>query len=149
MPYNEHVQGAAGINYAAERLTSRAPSGRGSFTSFGASGAATSTPLLEAFEGDAVRIHVLVASGEQPHVFTVEGHRWEFERGLVGTNLVSSRAIGPLEAWTVELLGGAGPAGDYVYGDHREPYRAAGLWGLLRIHAGDTAVDGLRRLPPP
>jgi hypothetical protein len=38
---------------------------------------------------------------------------------------------------TLQLAGGAGgPAGlpaDYEYGDHREPYREAGLWGEFSV----------------
>jgi hypothetical protein len=65
--------------------------------------------------------------------------------------LVSSIQLGGLEAMTIDLEGGAGgPArlpGDYLYGDHREPYREAGLWGLLRVREPCAADEGLRPLP--
>lgn len=47
--------------------------------------------------------------------------------------------------------GGAGGTaqlpGDYLYGDHREPYREAGRWGILRVLPADAeADDGLLHL---
>jgi hypothetical protein len=51
--------------------------------------------------------------------------------------------IGALEAITLIPQTGAGGAaalpGDYLYGDHREPYREAGLWGFLRVYAPHAA----------
>src|SRR5207244_13614811 len=35
-----------------------------------------STPIMEAFQGEAVKIHVLVPFSEQSHVFSLEGHTW-------------------------------------------------------------------------
>ena len=35
--------------------------------------------------------------------------------------------------------------GDYLYGDHREPYREAGLWGVFRVRARGEAADGQLR----
>src|SRR5205085_151577 len=96
-----------------------------------------STPLLQAYAGDAVRIHVFVPSSEQSHVFSVEGHEWPQEPGRAGTNRLSAVQVGSVEAITLLLDDGAGgPAhlpGDYLYGDHREPFRDAGLWGLFRV----------------
>jgi hypothetical protein len=55
--------------------------------------------------------------------------------------------LGGLEAVTIALV--AGPddlSGDYLYGDHREPYRQAGLWGLLRVYARDDPRADVRPL---
>ena len=38
--------------------------------------------------------------------------------------------------------------GDYLYGDHREPYREAGIWGLFRVYPLDADLATLRHLPP-
>ena len=124
MPYAEQVQGPVGINYKAEPLSR---SGRGVVQGD------PSTPLLEARPGDAVRVHILAPASEQAHVFSIEGHRWPFEPGRAGTPLISSMQIGALDSLTIEFA--AGPPGDYLYGDHREPYREAGLWGLFRVYA--------------
>ena len=42
------------------------------------------------------------------------------------------------------IEGGAGAPGDYIYGDHREPYREAGLWGVFRVQS-----TGRRWVSPP
>jgi hypothetical protein len=49
--------------------------------------------------------------------------------------------IGALDAVTAVFAAAPpGLSGDYLYGDHREPYREAGLWGLFRVYAqGDGA----------
>ena len=87
------------------------------------------TLIMEAFAGDAVRVHVLVPFSEQAHIFTMEGHQWPWEPGRIGTDLLASVQVGGLEALTIKLAFGAGGRtgmpGDYWYGDHREPYREA------------------------
>ena len=96
-----------------------------------------------------MQIHVLAPASEQAHVFSIEGHRWPFEAGRPGTPLVSSTQLGALDALTLRLVAGSGgmPA-DYLYGDHREPYRQAGLWGLLRVYApGSDSPPRLMTLP--
>jgi len=140
MPYTTRVDPPVGLNYEAAPLAE---------TSLGAAArAGPPTPQLRAFVGDAIKIHAIGAASEQAQVFSVEGHRWPQELGRAGTNLLSSVQLGGLEVANVSLDGGAGGparlAGDYIYGDHREPYREAGLWGMFRVLAGGGA---LRRLP--
>ena len=121
MPYAEHVAGVVGLSYHASPLS-------------GGEYRDSKTPTLEALAGDPVRVHVLAPYGEQAHVFTIEGHRWPLEPGRPGSSLLSSVQVGPLEAVTMMIEGGAGAPGDYIYGDHREPYREAGLWGVFRVN---------------
>lgn len=144
MPYTTKVQGEVGLNYrTAARAEGPARTGVG---------LDPPTPIMEAFAGDAVKVHVLAPWSEQTQVFSVEGHRWPFEPGRAGTNLLSSVTVGGMEAITAELDGGAGGserlAGDYVYGNHRLPYREAGQWGIFRVrHPGRGDGAGLRVLP--
>jgi hypothetical protein len=81
---------------------------------------------------------VLAPASEQGHVISVEGHRWPVEPGRAGTALRASQQLGALAALTLVPEGGAGgldgQPGDYLYGDHREPYREAGLWGTFRVY---------------
>lgn len=150
MPYTQQVQGVLGLNYSVEpfskRLAELNDTSKVYWTNIHGDPA---TPLLEAFAGDPVRLDVLVPYSEQSHVFTVEGHEWEFEPGLRGTRLLSSIQIGGLEAITLDLTAGGDEQvqlpGDYVYGDHREPYREAGLWGIFRVFA--TGSDKTRLMP--
>jgi hypothetical protein len=58
--------------------------------------------------------------------------------------------VGPLEAVTLLPSGGAvgalGLPDDYLCGDHRGPYREAGLWGLIRVYAPVAGGIALRPL---
>lgn len=146
MPYTEHVSGVVGLNYRAEPLGRRSKdSGQ------------PATPLLEALAGDLVKIHLLLPWSEQVQVFSLENHRWPLEPGRRDSNLLSSSQVGGMEALTLTLSEGAGGRGrlpgDYLYGDHREPHREAGLWGIFRVHDPHAAGSGLRPLswdsPPP
>lgn len=153
MPYHEQVQGVVGLNYRAEPLPRRLARNRDSSQLFmAAAHGDPATPILEAQVGDAVRIHVLVPFSEQAHVFSVESHQWPLEPGRVGSDRLGSIHVGSLETTTLVLEGGAGGQlglpGDYLYGDHREPYRDAGLWGIFRVHPPDTQVAGLQPLHP-
>ena len=151
MPYATQVRGVAAVNYTAEPLSERLavdPDTGALFSS--AVHGDPATPLLEAYAGDPVRIRVLAPWSEQAQVFSVEGHRWPVEPTREGTPLVSSVKLGGLEALTLNLDGGAGGpsrlVGDYLYGNHREPYREAGQWGLLRVRQPGSG-GALRALP--
>ncbi|MFQ5794831.1 MAG: multicopper oxidase domain-containing protein [Candidatus Bipolaricaulia bacterium] len=152
MPYSEHVQGVVGLNYRAESLLTRLAENEDTSSIFhsGAHGD-PATPIMEAFVGDAVKIHVLVPFSEQAHVFTLEGHQWPLEPDRSGSDLLSSIQVGGLEAISIVPVHGAGGRvglpGDYLYGDHREPYREAGLWGLFRVYEPSAAGAKLRPLP--
>jgi hypothetical protein len=69
---------------------------------------------------------------------------------MTGTTHVDSVAITGLESITAIPLGGAGGEaqlpGTYEFGDHREPYREAGMTGTLVVHPRCTPVAGLDAL---
>ena len=79
-----------------------------------------------------MRLHVMVPYSEQAQVFSIEGHEWPLEPGLTGSNLLSAVQVGALEDITIVIESGVGGRsalpGDYLYGNHREPFREAGLW---------------------
>jgi hypothetical protein len=143
MPYAEHVKGAVGLNYRAEPLRERLKNSGDASRIF-------RTPLLEAFAGDLVKIRLFIPWSEQAQVFSLEGHRWPLEPGRQGSNLLSSILVGGMEALTLTLTDGAGGSGrlpgDYLYSDHREPYREAGLWGIFRVHDVHATTARLRPL---
>ncbi len=70
---------------------------------------------------------------------------------MLGSTLVDSVALGGLESITVVPEGGAGGVdqrpGTYWLGDHREPYREAGLSGRLVVHPRCGDDVSLARLP--
>src|SRR5262249_44855476 len=111
MPYTTRVAGALGINYQL------APPGKGGFApelaiapGGGGKPELPKTPVLEAFAGESVRVHVVGASSEQNQVFSIEGHEWPAVSGLDGSTRLSSIQFGGLEAVTLDLPAG-GDAG--------------------------------------
>ena len=134
MPYLHVVLGAQGISYQ------HASTGLGD----------PPTPLLEAYVGDPLRLHVLSPVSEQAQAFALDGHRWPLEPGRRGSAVVAAVAVAGHEAVTVQPLGGAGgeghKPGDYVYSDTRAPYRDAGMWGVLRVYPRG-AHTALRTFP--
>lgn len=149
MPYTQQVQGVVGMNYQFEPFQKRIDKLNDLSKIFwSAIHGDPTTPLIEAFAGDPVKLHVLVPYSEQAHVFTVEGHEWQLEPGLRGTRILSSIQVGGLEAISIWLDSAGGQLrlpGDYVYGDHREPFRQAGLWGLFRVYP--PGATGVKLLP--
>jgi hypothetical protein len=147
MPYTTEVTGPAAINYQTAPLEERLDEDEDTSNVFRSTEehGDPETPLLEAYAGEAIAIHVLAPSSEQSQVFTIEGHEWPFEPQRTGSDLLSAVQLGGLEAITIQPDGGAGgrtaAAGDYLYGNHREPYREAGQWGLLRVHSPDDPAS--------
>ncbi|MEE8157767.1 MAG: hypothetical protein V3T78_00150, partial [Dehalococcoidia bacterium] len=152
MPYTEQVESVVGLNYTAEPLQKRLETDKDTSKVFSSEvHGDPATPIIEAFVGDTLKIHALVPFSEQAQVFTLEGHQWPLEPARPGSDLLSSVQIGGLEAISIEPIYGAGGRvglpGDYLYGDHREPYRVAGLWGFFRVHAVGSDEGGLLSLP--
>ena len=151
MPYSQEVAGVAALNYRAEPLAARLEADPDPGRVFRSDvHGDPSTPMLEAYVGDPVKVHVMVPFSEQNHVFTIEGHRWRLEPRMEGSDLLSSSQIGATETLNIELEDGAGgplgAPGDYLYGDHRLPYREAGLWGLFRVYDQEDTNATLSRL---
>ena len=148
MPYRDRVRGVVGLNYTAEPLEKRLKENIDTSKVFRSDVHGNpATPVMESFLGDPLKIHFILPSSEQNQVFTLEGHQWPLEPGMPGSDLLSSVQVGALEAITIVPEYGAGGRagfpGDYLYGNHREPYRGAGLWGIFRVHAPEAADTGL------
>jgi hypothetical protein len=147
MPYRRAVRGTTGLSYRSAPLAPRLERDPDTAAAFRSDvHGDPPTPVLTARTGDPMRLHVVVPVSEQARVVGVDGHRWPVEPGRRGTTSVSAALVGALEAVTLRLEGGAGPPGDYVYGDQRAPWTEAGLWGLLRVLPQD-ADGGPRALP--
>ncbi|MCH8061437.1 MAG: multicopper oxidase domain-containing protein [Chloroflexi bacterium] len=153
MPYRKDIEGVLGMNYWTEPL-----SALDSVVNRGGSGIESSlhlpafnTPTMQAFLGDPIRVHVLVPYSQQSQVFSIEGHRWPFEPGRLGSDVLDSVKIGGLEALTLRIAEGAGGPGalpgDYIYGNHRGPYREAGMWGIFRVYGMFDAGAPILRIP--
>ncbi|QSB16512.1 hypothetical protein JQS43_09665 [Natronosporangium hydrolyticum] len=95
------------------------------------------TPVFRARAGDRVVFRIGIGASDHLHSVTISGHAFPLEPGITGSQLMASRTLTAgqsLDAW---LVGGAGGtrayAGDYAYRDSRQPWTAAGLWGVFRV----------------
>ncbi|MFD5269962.1 hypothetical protein [Streptomyces sp. NPDC058335] len=94
------------------------------------------TPVFRANTKDPVVFRVGVGASDQVHSFTVSGHAFPLEPGMAGSQMMSARTITAGETLDARLgpAGGRfGYTGDYVFADARQPFAAAGMWGILRI----------------
>ncbi|MBI2852829.1 MAG: hypothetical protein HYX84_06995 [Chloroflexi bacterium] len=141
MPYLIDVKGNRGINYRAEPFTERLEVDSAMsrvFTTENVSGHRDPrTTLIQVTVGDPVQLHVIGAFGNHPHVFAIDGHRFPFDVSRPNAMNLSARAFGTLDHIDAVLEGGAGgllgAPGDYLYGDRRNPFLEAGLWGIMRV----------------
>jgi hypothetical protein len=126
MPYPIKVDGLTLVNYKnAGRRTE-------DFTGN------VATPLLQAYVGDPMKIHVLSTPGsEQPHVFRAGGLSWLRDPYQMGSQEVAEQGLAPFQGIDVHLIGGSGgrgsQTGDFFYGDNRRPFTEGGMWGILRV----------------
>lgn len=146
MPYTTQVEGPSFVNY---RSAPR-PDDASAFST--AANGDPSTPILQAYAGDPVKVHAVGAPGnEQPQVFGMGGLPFPVDPNIPHSNEVSSANLGAWETIDTELIGGAGgrarTTGDFFYGDVRRPFTTAGSWGLLRVLSDPSCpiqpLDGL------
>jgi hypothetical protein len=84
-----------------------------------------------------------IGASDQFHVFNVGGHVFPQDPNLWNggsdrrSQLLPARSFTAGETAEIELVGGAGgtthATGDYLYGDLRQPFTEAGLWGIFRV----------------
>ncbi len=155
MPYPSEVSGPALVNH---RSAPRPPDTATQFSS--ALHGDPETPLLQAYAGDAVRVHALGAPGnEAPHVLSLGGQAFSIDPLVPHANELGSRILGPRQAYDFSIEGGAGgrnhAVGDFFYGDLRRAFTEAGMWGLMRVlpNSGCNQTAPIRslacRLPAP
>ncbi|MBI3241383.1 MAG: IPT/TIG domain-containing protein [Chloroflexi bacterium] len=147
MPYPADVDGPALINYRTAGIRQDDANMFSSLT-YGD----PTTPLLRAYAGDPVKVHVLGApASEQVHVFTLGGMSWPGDMYVHNASQWQNRAVGPWEKIDILVSGGAGGVaqvpGDYFYGDIRRPFTQAGMWGLFRVLTNTCATSGIAGLP--
>ncbi len=140
MPYRAEVRGLRGINYKALPVAERKAVGVADDDVF-KNRTQTDDPrttLIQTTSGDPVRLHVIGGPGHQPHVFSLDGHRFPFDPGRSDLMKLASRLFGPMTTIDAALEGGAGggmctPGGDFMYNDRRGPFLESGLWGIMRV----------------
>ena len=141
MPYPDAVKTPTWLNYASAGGRSLDAS---QFSSLVHGDPAT--PLLQAYTGDAMRVHVIGApGGEQIQVFNLGGHTWAWDGSINRAEQLANQNFGPLSSIDAHVRGGAGSPGDYFYGNLRRPFTDTGQWGLLRVYpAGAGPIRALR-----
>ncbi len=101
------------------------------------------TPLLRAYEGDRVKVRMLMGAHEEGHNFTIHGLKWRQGPDDPNSSWRNSQMNGISEFFDFEvgLLPEVGPDGrgtaDYLY----QPSAAVdgqwnGMWGILREYVG-------------
>ena len=148
MPYTTQVGGAVGLNYRDAPLADRADDRRQSGV-LRRRWNDTATPLLEAYAGDPMRCTsraVERAGAGVQHREATSGGSSRATAGHERCQLTADRRAGVDDDRGSTAGGDERLPGDYLYGDHREPYREAGLWGILRVHPRDGSSAGVRPL---
>jgi manganese oxidase len=129
---------------------SRAGTGDGSFdygNAYNSAHGTPETPLFRSYPGDPIVFRVGIGASNEFHTFYVGGHEFPMDRNMWDdatdhrAQVLPARAVTAGETLDAELIGGAGglthSIGDFTYGDGREAFGRAGLWGVFRV------------LPPP
>jgi len=119
------------------------------------------TPVVEAYDGDPIRLRVFQGCYEEQHTFSVHGLRTERE-GLPPEASVS-KYLGTSEAFTFEIPGAETardgdertnpnglPVRDYLYGSNVVDDLWTGMWGLVRLWGGSVNhLQSLSDAEPP
>ncbi len=131
----------------------------------GVPGGCWTSNVTHANKQDPTKIRVAHAGVKETHVFHMHANQWLAEPQDVGTagsnptrpsdqkrpesTTVDSQTYGPGDAFTVDLLFGAGSkagtVGDSIFHCHLYPHFAGGFWSLLRVH--DVVEDGTLKTP--
>lgn len=135
-------QGVMAVNYRCEPLSERGGDPADWFASsvHGDPG----TPLLHAYPGERIRLHVLQGSHDLQHSFTTNGLRWRQWRGRPDTPWRDQLTLGISNVGDLDLDPRQGP-GDHLWSFGATDDLWLGCWGLLRLH--DSPREGLPALP--
>ena len=128
-PYKVDVEKHALINYQSEPVNDAADD---------AYARTPRTPVMKAYAGDPMKVHVLSTPGsEQPHVLSLGGLSWDMDFSLPGSQEITAQGFGPWQTVDLGIIGGAGgrarTVGDFWYGDFRRAFARGGMWGLMRV----------------
>lgn len=107
------------------------------------------TVLPRAYVADPVRWHAIHGGVKETHIFHLHLHQWLSEMSDNGSELNDSRALGPGQTITFDILYGAGSLqrayGDVIYHCHLYPHFDEGMWGIFRVH--NVLENGTRFYP--
>ncbi len=101
------------------------------------------TPLLNAYQGDAIQIRTLVGAHDRTHTFSLPGNKWLFEPSAANSGYRASQDMGISEHFEMRFDLGAGDPGDRGFADWLWQANSSfignenGMWGLLRGYTED------------
>jgi hypothetical protein len=116
--------------------------------------------VFHTYTGDATKLRFGLSGVKETHVFHLHAHQWladPREDGSTGdgpdhkpaSSTIDAQSYGPGEAYTAELLYGAGSQngtfGDSIFHCHLYPHFAEGYWAIMRVH--DVQLDGSTATP--
>ncbi|OZM57119.1 copper oxidase [Lottiidibacillus patelloidae] len=91
------------------------------------------TPILQAYEGDSIRIHLFQGAHEESHGFNLHGLPWKYESRDVNSKWLEQQHIGISESFTLQTF--IPRNGDYLWAFETEEDVWTGTWGLVRAFA--------------
>lgn len=113
-----------------------------------------STPLLAAYTGDPLQLHLIQGAQEEQHVFSMQGMKWLAEPAAKNSGYMNGQALGISEhfEFNTPLPSAATSITDYWYGSLAVENQWDGMWGLLRSYGvtdeqTDLSLAKLARLP--
>ncbi len=103
-----------------------------------------STPVLQTYLGDPVRIRLVHAGVKETHVFHLHVYEWHAVPENRNSPLIDAISISPQTGHTIVPLWGAGNLqrvpGDVIWHCHLYPHFHEGMWGIFRTF--DTLQAG-------
>jgi hypothetical protein len=104
-----------------------------------------STPLLAAYEGDPIQLHLIQGAQEEQHVFSINGMDWLAQPKSLNSSFMSGQQIGISEHFEFETVINVAPSvkSDYWYGSPAVENMWDGMWGLIRSFGVTSNDDGL------
>ena len=95
-----------------------------------------STPILAAYEGDPLQLHLIQGAQEEQHVFSMTGLKWLAEPKSLNSGYMNGQQIGISEHFEFEISPHVTNAPtDYWYGSPAVENMWDGMWGLMRTFA--------------
>lgn len=101
------------------------------------------TPLMNAYQGDAIQVRTLVGAHDRTHTFSLLGNKWLFEPSAGNSGYRASQDMGISEHFEMRFDLGAGDPGDRGFADWLWQANSSflgnenGMWGLLRGYTED------------
>jgi manganese oxidase len=98
-----------------------------------------STPILAAYIGDPLKLHLIQGAQEEQHVFSMTGMKWLAEPKSLNSGYMNGQQIGISEHFEFDLpVPSVGTKQmDYWYGSPAVENMWDGMWGLLRSFGFD------------